>query len=103
MNTFALFDQKIKSDIILIYILWYGYMMTASITSWRQKVGGGDNGNMFMLPWLPCHNRLMKLSYFWRSTTKMIELNIYNTCVLYFVKGNSYEHSLIIYWTPLVY
>ena len=24
---------------------------------------GGDNGNMVTLPWLPFHNRLMKLSY----------------------------------------
>jgi len=54
--------------------------MTALITSWRQKVGG-DNGNMVTLPWLPFHNRLMKLSYVWRSTTKMVDLNVYNTCV----------------------
>ena len=40
---------------------------------------GGDNGNiiMVMLPWLPFHNRLMKLSYFFRSTTKMIDHNKY--------------------------
>ena len=43
-------------------------------------MGGGDNGNMAMLPWLPFHNRLMKMSYVWRSTTKMIDLNVYNTC-----------------------
>jgi len=76
--------------------------MTASITSWGQKVGG-DNGNMAMLPWLPFRNRLMKLSNFWRSTTKMIYLNVYNTCVFVLWKGKSYEHSLIIYWTALVY
>jgi len=35
--------------------------MTASITSRRQNMGG-DNGNMAMLPWLPFHNRLMKLT-----------------------------------------
>ena len=45
-----------------------------------SKSVGGDNGNMIMLLWLPFHNRLMKLSYFWRSTTKMIDLNVYNTC-----------------------
>ena len=42
---------------------------------------GGDIGIMVMLPWLPFHKRLMKLSYFWRSITKMIDLNVYNTCV----------------------
>jgi len=71
-------------------------MMTALTTSWRQKVGG-DNVNMVMLPWLPFQNRLMKLSYFWRSTTKMIDLNVIVLVSLYFVKGKSYEHSLIIY------
>jgi len=60
-------------------------MMPALTTSWRQKVGG-DNGNMVMLPWLPFHNRLMKLSYFWRSTTKMIDLNVYSTCVFVLCK-----------------
>jgi len=47
---------------------------------------GGDNGNMVTLPWLPFHNRLMKLSYIWRSTTKMIDLNVYNTCVFVLCK-----------------
>jgi len=63
--------------------------MTASIS-------GGDNGNMGMLPWLPFHNRLMKLSNCWWSTAKMIDLNVILVS-LYFVKGKSYEHSLIIY------
>jgi len=67
-------------------------MMTALTMSWRQKVcvwgegGGADNGNMVMLPWLPFHNGLMKLSYFWRSTTKMIDLNVYSTCVFVLCK-----------------
>jgi len=60
-------------------------MITATITSLRKKVGS-DNGNMAMLPWLPLHNRLMKLSYFWRSTTKMIDLNANITCVFVFLK-----------------
>jgi len=50
------------------------------------KSGGGDNSNMAMLPWLPFRNRLMKLSYFWRSTTKIIDLNVYNTCVFVLCK-----------------
>ena len=50
------------------------------------SISGGDNGNMAMLPWLPFHNRLMKMSYVWRSTTKMIDLNVYNTCVFVFRK-----------------
>jgi len=69
----------------LIYSLWYECMMTASITLWRQKVGG-DYGNMAMLPWLPFHNRLMKLSYVRQSTTKMIDFNVYNFCFFVFCK-----------------
>jgi len=48
--------------------------------------GGGDNDNMVMLPWLPFHNSLMKQSYFWMSTTKMIDLNVYITCVFVLCK-----------------
>ena len=47
---------------------------------------GGDNGNMVTLPWLPFNNRLMELSYFWRSTTTMIDLNVYNACVFVLCK-----------------
>ena len=48
--------------------------------------GGGDNGNMIMLPWLPFYNRFIKLSNFWRYTTKMINLNGYNNCVFVLCK-----------------
>jgi len=47
---------------------------------------GCDNGNMVTLPWLPFYNRLMELSYFWRSTTKMIDINVYNTCAFVLCK-----------------
>ena len=65
--------------------------------------GGGDDGNMVMLPWLPFHNRLMKLSYFWRCTTRWLILMSIILVSLYFVKGERYEHSLIIYWTVSLY
>jgi len=61
-------------------------MMTASITMLRQKVGGGDNGNIATWSWLSFHNRLMKLSYYRQSTTKMIDIIFFNTYVFAFHK-----------------
>ena len=51
-----------------------------------KSKSGGDNSNMVTLPLLPFHNRLMKLSYFWRSSTKMIDLNVYTNCVFVLCK-----------------
>ena len=67
------------------FMIWvYDNCFNNVVTS--KSGGGGDNGNMAMLPWLPFHNRFVKLSYFRRSTTKMIDLKVYNTCVFVFRK-----------------
>jgi len=61
---------------------------------------GGDIDNMAVLPWLPFHNRWMKLSYFSRSTTKWLLLMFIILVFLYFIKSKGYvtaslyiEHS----------
>jgi len=79
-------------------------MMTALITSWRQKVWGGYNGNMVMLPWLPFHNRFFLNCLIFEGVLQKIDLNVVFLILvsLYFAKGKRYEHSLIIYLTALV-
>jgi len=52
--------------------------------------------------WLPFHNRLMKLSIIGGLLQKWLIWMFIIFVSLYFVKGKSYEHSLIIYWTALV-
>jgi len=92
-----------KGDIIVfIYILGYEFMMTAPITSWRQKVGA------ITATW-PCCHGCHSITVWWNCLIfrgllqKWLILMVIILVSLYFVKGKSYEHSLIIYWTALVY
>ena len=76
--------------------------MNASITLWRQKVGA------ITATWLCCHGCHF-ITVWWNCLILggllqqwLILMFIILVC-LYFVKSKSYEHSLIIYWTALVY
>jgi len=86
MKHLRYFNKQLKATLLFyihFMILVYDDCSNNIVTS---KVGRGDNGNMAMLPWLQFHNRLMKLSIFPRSTTKMIDLNVNNTCVFLLCK-----------------
>ena len=75
--------------------------MTASITSWRQKV------RAITATWSCCHGcHFITVSWncliFGGILQKWLILMVIIIVSLYFVKGKSYKHSLVIYWTALV-
>jgi len=93
---------NLKAHYCFIYILWYEFMMTASKTSWRQNWGA------ITATWLCCHGCRF-ITVWWNCLIfegllqKWLILLFIILVSLYFVKCKSYEHSLIIYWTALVY
>ena len=77
---------KIIWHYCFIYSLWYECTMTALITSWSQKGGGAITATWPC--WHGCHFITIWYNYliFEGLLQKIIDVNVYNTCVFVFHK-----------------